>query len=346
MRGKESDMDTKNRQVLLATRPKGYPKETDFTLVETEMPSPGDGEFLVKIHYLSVDPYMRGLMNDVKTYREPIPVGGVVIGGGVGTIIESRHPEYREGEVVVGYWGWQEYAVSDGSGVHRFDPAIGPMSTALGVLGMPGLTAYFGLLDIGKPQPGDSVFISGAAGAVGSVAGQIAKIKGCRVAGSAGSAEKVAFLDEIGFDAAFNYKEVSDYNSALREVCPGGIDIYFDNVGGPLTDAVFTQINPGARIVVCGQIDQYNAQEPPQGPRLLWHLIVKCARAEGFLVFQFEDRYEEGQRAMARWMAEGCLTHRETITEGIENTPEAFIGLFTGENTGKQLVKVGEPEQQ
>lgn len=336
-------MAVTNRQIHLAARPKGLPKESDFALVETGVPPLQDGQFLVKIAYLSVDPYMRGLMSDAKSYMDPISIGDVVIGGAVGTIVESRHPGYAAGEVVLGYWGWQEYAVSDGAGVYKFDPSVAPISTALGVLGMPGLTAYFGLLDIGKPKRGESVFISGAAGAVGSVAGQIAKLLGCRVAGSAGSPEKIAFLRELGFDAAFNYKDVSSYETALREACPEGIDVYFDNVGGALTDAVFTQINPEARIVVCGQIDQYNAQNPPQGPRLLWHLIVKRARAEGFLVFQFADRYAEAQRAMAQWIAEGRLTWRETIVEGIENTPKAFIGLFKGENTGKQLVKIADP---
>lgn len=332
-----------NRQIHLAARPKGLPKESDFALVTTEVPALQDGQFLVRINYVSVDPYMRGLMNEGRSYVNHFNVGDVVLGGAAGTVIDSRHPEYAAGETVLGFWGWQEYAVSDGGGVHRFDASLAPLSTSLGVLGMPGLTAHFGLLDIGRPRAGETVFISGAAGAVGSVAGQIAKIMGCRVAGSAGSAEKVAFLQEIGFDAAFNYKSVLEYPAALREACPAGIDVYFDNVGGALTDAVFTQINPEARIVLCGQIDQYNALAPPQGPRLLWHLIAKRARAEGFLVFQFASRYEEGQRAMARWMAEGRLTWRETIVDGLENTPKAFIGLFKGENVGKSLVRIAEP---
>jgi NADPH-dependent curcumin reductase CurA len=206
---------------------------------------------------------------------------------------------------------------------------------------MPGLTAYFGLLDIGRPQAGETVFVSGAAGAVGAIVGQIAKIRGCRVAGSAGSAAKVEHLvSDLGFDAAFNYKEVTDYAAELERGCPGGIDVYFDNVGGPLTDAVFTQINIRARIVVCGQIDQYNATRPPRGPRLLWHLIVKRARAEGFLVFDFVHRYAEAQAQLAQWLRAGKLKYRETIVEGLENAPRALIGLFRGENTGKQLVRV------
>ena len=206
---------------------------------------------------------------------------------------------------------------------------------------MPGMTAYFGLLEIGKPKPGETVFVSGAAGAVGSLVGQIAKIKGCRVVGSAGSQQKVDYLTgELGFDAAFNYKDVKDYAAKLQEVCPNGIDVYFDNVGGPLTDAVFTQINVGARIVVCGQIDQYNATRPPRGPRLFWHLIVKQARAEGFLVFQFASRFREGQQQVAQWIKEGKVKYQETIVDGLEYAPAAFIGLFHGENVGKQLVRV------
>jgi hypothetical protein len=206
---------------------------------------------------------------------------------------------------------------------------------------MPGLTAYFGMLEIGQPKAGESVFVSGAAGAVGSLAGQIARIKGCRVAGSAGSPEKVEYVRrELGFAAAFSYKGEPDLTARLREACPGGIDVYFDNVGGPLTDAVFTLINEGARIVVCGQIEQYNATRPPRGPRLLWHLIIKRVRAEGFLVFQFQDRFAEARAQIAQWLKEGKVNYRETITEGLENTPKAFIGLFHGQNIGKQLVRV------
>lgn len=334
-------MADKNRQILLAARPEGLPKESDFKLVESPMPEPGEGQFLVKTNYLSVDPYMRGRISEAKSYAEPVAVGDLMVGGTVGTIVQSRHPSYREGEVVVGYWGWQEYAVSDGEGLQRFDVPGMPMSYALGVLGMPGMTAYFGLLDIGRPKPDETVFVSGAAGAVGSLVGQIAKIHGCRAAGSAGSAEKVDYLlTELGFDAAFNYREVDDYAAKLDEVCPGGIDVYFDNVGGKLTDAVFLRIKLGARIVVCGQIDQYNATRPPRGPRVLWHLIVKRARAEGFLVFDFASRFPEGQRAMARWIEQGKIKYRETIVDGLESAPKAFIGLFQGENIGKQLVRV------
>jgi NADPH-dependent curcumin reductase CurA len=237
-------------------------KPQDSSLKPSTRPRSG----LVETHYLSVDPYMRGRISEAKSYAEPVEVGQVMVGGTVGRVLESKHPVYRPGDVVVGYWGWQEYAMSDGQGVQRFDTSLAPMSTALGVLGMPGMTAYFGLLEIGKPKVGETVFVSGAAGAVGSLVGQIAKIKGCRVVGSAGSQQKVDDLTgSLGFDAAFNYEDVKDYAAKLQEVCPQGIDVYFDNVGGPLTDAVFTHINVGARIVVCGQIDQYNATRPPRG---------------------------------------------------------------------------------
>jgi len=332
-----------NRRIVLAARPEGLPKEADFRLVESDVPSPVEGQFLVKINYLSVDPYMRGRIGGVKFYADPVEVGDVMVGGTVGTVVQSEHPDYRPGDVVVGYWGWQEDAISGGEGVHRFDPSMAPMSTALGVLGMPGMTAYFGLLEIGRPKAGETVFVSAAAGAVGSVAGQIAKIKGCRVVGSAGSQQKVDYLTgELGFDAAFSYKEAGDYVEKLQEVCPEGIDVYFDNVGGKLTDAVFQHINVGARIVVCGQIDQYNATRPPRGPRLLWHLIVKRARAEGFLVLDFAQRYGEAQGRIAEWLGEGKIKYRGTIAEGLENAPRAFIGLFHGENLGKQLVRVAE----
>lgn len=334
----------KNRQIVLAARPQGMPQESDFQLTEVDMPTRGDGQVLVQTHYLSVDPYMRGRMSEAKSYADPVALGEVMVGGTVGTVVESRHSRYQTGDVVVGAWGWQEHAVVSADEVYPFDPSVAPMSTALGVLGMPGMTAYFGLLEIGRPQPGEHVFVSGAAGAVGSLVGQIAKIQGCRVVGSAGSQGKIDYLlRELHFDAAFNYKEVTDYAEKLREVCPDGIDVYFDNVGGPLTDAVFTHINLHARIVVCGQIDQYNAEAPPQGPRLLWHLIVKRARAEGFLVFDFVERFAEGQQRMAQWLQEGKLQYRETVVDGLERAPAAFIGLFRGENLGKQLVRLVTP---
>jgi NADPH-dependent curcumin reductase CurA len=336
-------MATMNRQFILAARPEGLPKESDFRLVETPLPGPGEGQVLVRTDYLSVDPYMRGRISEAKSYAEPVALGQVMVGGTVGTVLESRHADYRSGDTVVGYWGWQEYAVVGGQEVERFDTTLGPRSTALGVLGMPGMTAYFGLLEIGRPRAGETVLVSAAAGAVGSLVGQIAKIQGCRVVGTAGSQAKIDDLvGQLGFDAAFNYKETKDYTTKIQEVCPRGVDVYFDNVGGPLSDAVFTQINPHARIVVCGQIDLYNATRPPRGPRILWHLIVKRARAEGFLVFDFAARFAEGRARVAQWIREGKIKYRETIVEGLENAPRAFLGLFQGENVGKALVRVGE----
>jgi NADPH-dependent curcumin reductase CurA len=334
-----------NRQITLAARPVGFPKETDFKLTESPVPAPGPNQFLVRSLYLSVDPYMRPRIGPGgRSYARSVEIGEVMVGGVVGEVVESNHAGFARGEIVVGMFGWQEYALSDGSGVGKVDPKLAAISTSLGVLGMPGLSAYFGLLEIGKPQPGETVVVSGAAGAVGSVAGQIAKIQGCRVVGIAGADEKVRWLTEdLGFDAAFNYKTTPNYFRKLLSLCPSGIDVYFDNVGGEITDAVIRLINVGARLAICGQISQYNLDKPEMGPRWLWALIVKQARAEGFLVFQFADRSEEALRQMAEWVREGKLKYRETIVDGIENAPHAFIGMLKGENIGKQLVKIAEP---
>ena len=338
-------MKTANKQILLAARPVGFPKPSDFKLVESLVPTPGPDEFLVRSLYLSVDPYMRPRINPGgRSYARSVEIGEVMVGGVVGEVKESNHAQFALGEIVEGLLGWQQYAVTDGTGVRKVDPNLAPISTALGVLGMPGLSAYFGLLEIGKPQPGETVVVSGAAGAVGSIAGQIAKIQGCRVVGIAGSDEKVRHVvEDLGFDAAFNYKTTPNYYRKLFTLCPNGVDVYFDNVGGEITDAVIRLINVRARLVICGQISQYNLEKPEMGPRWLWALIVKQARAEGFLVFQFADRYDEALRQMAQWLREGKLKYRETTVEGIENAPRAFIGMLKGENIGKQLVKVGEP---
>jgi hypothetical protein len=330
---------------LLAARPTGFPSETDFRIEDAPIPKLKDGQFLVRIIYLSVDPYMRGRMRDAPSYAPPVPIGGVMTGGTVGEVMESRHPDYRAGDIVDGYFGWQQYAVSDGSEmVRKVDPALAPISTALYALGMPGMTAYFGMLDIGRPRAGQTVVVSGAAGAVGSLAGQIARIQGCRVIGIAGSDEKVAYVTgECGFDAAFNYKTVSDYGAKLAELCPDGIDVYFDNVGGAITDAALRNIAVGARIVLCGQISQYNLAAPELGPRLLVQLLIRQARMEGFLVFQYFDRFAEGIDQMARWIREGRIRYREEVAEGIDAAPAAFIGMLRGQNTGKQLVRISEP---
>jgi len=332
-----------NRQITLAARPVGFPKESDFNLIETPAPSPNDGEVLVKILYLSVDPYMRGRMNDAKSYAKPVELGEVMVGGTVGQVIESRHLGYQVGDYVEGRLGWQEYAISDGADLRKIDPSLAPLSTALGVLGMPGMTAYFGLLAICDPQPGETVVVSGAAGAVGSLVGQIAKIKGCRVVGIAGTDDKVNWLvNELGFDAAFNYKTTDNYVATLRALCPNGVDVYFDNVGGAITDAVLLALNSRARISICGQISQYNLEKPELGPRFFGQLLVKQAKAEGFLVFQFAHRYEEGMRQMAEWIQQGKIKYHEEFAEGLENTPRAFIEMLHGKNTGKQLVKIAE----
>jgi len=334
-------MPQTNKQITLAARPKGFPKESDFKLVETPVPEPQAGQILVRMLYISVDPYMRGRMNNVKSYAPPAQIGEVMGAGAVGEVVASKNIRFQVGDVVEGFFGWQQFAVSDGEGVRKIDPSVTTISTALGVLGMPGLTAYFGFLDVGKPRSGETVVVSGAAGAVGSIVGQIAKISGCRAVGIAGSDKKIAWLTgQLGFDAAFNYKSTSDYGAKLNELCPDGIDIYFDNVGGAITDAVFPLLNVGARVVVCGQIAQYNAEKPEIGPRLLWHLIVKQARAEGFLVFHYAPRYPEGLRQLAMWLNAGKLKHHEQFVDGIENTPRAFIGMLRGENTGKQLVRI------
>jgi len=332
-----------NRQWLLVNRPSGWPKESDFKLVETAPPEPGNGEILVRILWVSVDPYMRGRMRDVKSYAPPVPLNGVMEGGAVARVMASSHPKFAVGDIVEGRFGWQDFAVSDGKGVRKVDSTLAPISTALGVLGMPGLTAYFGLLDICRPKAGETVLVSGAAGAVGSLVGQIAKIKGARAVGIAGSEDKVRWLtDELGFDAAFNYKTVPNYGAKIAELCPNGVDCYFDNVGGEITDSVFPHLNPRGRVSVCGQIAQYNAEKPESGPRLLWHFVRLQLKVEGFLVFQFAERYNEGLNQLSKWLAEEKLKYRETVIEGLEHTPAAFLGMMRGENIGKQLVHVAD----
>ena len=335
---------TVNRQFILVARPVGLPKESDFELVELPLPSLANGEILFRSLFLSVDPYMRSRITGIRTYADPVNIGQRMVGGTVGQVIESKNPKFQVGEFYEGYWGWQEYFISGGERLRKLDPALAPISTALGVLGMPGMTAYFGLLDICKPQPGETVLVSGAAGAVGSLVGQIAKIVGCRAVGIAGTDDKVSWLaNDLGFDAAFNYKTTENYVEALKAHCPSGIDCYFDNVGGSITDAVFPVLNSKARIAVCGQISQYNAQKPEFGLRNFIYLLTKQARAEGFLVYQFTDRYPEGVAQMSKWISAGKLKYREQIVDGFEKTPAAFIGMLRGDNTGKMLVRVAAP---
>ena len=334
-------MATTNKQILLAARPTGFPKPTDFRLEEGPVPEPAAGEFLVGISYLSVDPYMRGRMNAARSYADPQKIDEVMGGGAVGKVLASRHPGFAEGEFVVGMFGWQQYAISDGVGVMKVDPRLAPISTSLGVLGMTGLTAYFGLLDVCAPRSGETVVVSGAAGAVGSTVGQIAKIRGCRVVGIAGDDHKVRWVrEDLGFDAAFNYKAEAGVLEKLKELCPAGIDCYFDNVGGAITDAVFPLMNPAGRVAICGQIALYNLDKPDTGARLLPLVLVRTLRVQGFLVFQYVDRYGEAFQRLAKWLQEGRLKYRETVAEGIENAVSAFLGMLRGENIGKQLVKI------
>ena len=336
-------METVNRQIVMAARPAGMPTESDFQLVESALPRPRPGEALIRTLYLSVDPYMRGRMRQNGSYTKALELGDVMVGGVVGRVVESNDPRLAIGELVEGMLGWQDYAVAPAKALRRIDPAVAPVSTALSVLGMPGLTAYFGLLDICHPQPGETVVVSGAAGAVGSLVGQIAKIKRCRAIGIVGSDEKVRFITgKLGFDGAFNYKDKSDYAAALKQLCPTGIDVYFDNVGGPITDSVMRLINTRGRVSVCGQISMYNSEQPEMGPRWLSQLVVKQAKVEGFLVFQYSDRYEEGLKQLTAWVREGRLKYHEDFMNGLENAPKAFIRMLEGQNIGKQLVKVAE----
>ncbi len=336
-------MASVNRQWLLASRPVGFPKAGDFRLAETPVPKPGPNQMLVRTLWLSVDPYQRGRMSDRKSYAAPVPIGGVIEGGTVARVEASNVPKFKAGAIVESRFGWQDYALSDGKGVRIVDPSLAPIQTALFVLGMPGMTAYFGLLEIGQAKAGETVLVSGAAGAVGSLVGQIAKIIGGRAVGIAGGADKVRHVvNDLGFDGAFDYKAARDYNAELARLCPKGVDVYFDNVGGEITDAAFNHLNERARVAVCGQISEYNAEKPEQGPRLLRQLLTKRARAEGFLIFQFADRYPEGMARMAEWLKAGKLKYRETVTQGLEHAPDAFMSMLKGGNVGKALVKVAD----
>jgi NADPH-dependent curcumin reductase CurA len=332
----------KNHQIRLAARPDGLPKDSDWQLAEEAVPEPGDGQLLVKVQYISLDPAMRGWMNDAKSYIRPVAIGEVMRAGGAGTVVASKLPGFKAGDVVSGSFGVQEYALSDGKGVHKVDTRFAPLPTYLGVLGMPGMTAYFGLLDVGKPKAGDTVVVSGAAGAVGSVVGQIAKIKGCRVIGIAGGADKCRMLvEEFGFDAAIDYKS-QDVMAKLKEHCPKGIDVYFDNVGGDILDAALARLAMGARIVICGAISQYNATKPVKGPSNYMSLLVHRASMTGMLVFDYAERYGQAAREMAGWISAGKLKAKEDVaTGGVAAFPRTLLKLFSGENTGKLVLEVG-----
>jgi len=328
----------KNKQILLASRPPGMPTLDNFSIVDTEVPEPKDGEVLLRTRFLSVDPYMRGRMRDQKSYVPPFALNECIAGGVVAEVIESRAPAFQPGNIVTGMLGWRLYSVARAEGLRKVDPNIAPVTTALGVLGMPGLTAYFGLLDIGQPQEGETVVVSGAAGAVGMTVCQIAKIKGCRVVGIAGSEEKNRYLEnEFQVDATINYKS-ADIKQAMRAACPNGVDVYFDNVGGEISDAVMQLINQRARIVICGQISLYNLERLDTGPRVQPYLLVNSALMKGFIVSNYAARFAEGGKQLAQWLAEGKLKYSETFVEGFENAPRAFLDLFAGKNLGKQLV--------
>lgn len=329
-----------NRQITLAARPVGFPKESDFALLETPVPEPGPGQVLVRSHWLSLDPYMRGRMSETRSYAKPTQVGEVMTGQVVGEVVESTDGRFEAGELVVGQLGWQEYALARGGSLRKIDTTLAPEQAYLHVLGTTGLTAYFGLVDVGRPKPGDTVVVSGAAGAVGQIVGQLARIAGCRTVGLAGGPEKVADLTErYGYDVGIDYK-ADDVNAALKEACPRGVDIYFDNVGGALSETVFRRLALGARVVVCGQISQYNLTEPELAPRNLGFLIVFRARLEGFLVSDYVHRFDEGLARLGSLLGGGRLTYREDVTEGLEHAPRAFIGMLRGENRGKTLVKL------
>jgi len=332
----------KNKQLLLAKRPVGIPDPSTWRLEENPLPQPKEGEVLIRQHYISLDPAMRGWMREGRSYIRPVKIGEVMRAGSIGEVIESKHPDYEVGDCLSGWGGVQQYVVTDGKGWYKVDLTLAPMPTYIGTLGMPGMTAYFGLLDVGAAASGETVLVSGAAGAVGSVVGQIAKIKGCRAVGIAGGPEKCRYLtEELGFDAAIDYKN-EDVRQAIKEACPAGVDVYFDNVGGEILDAALARLNFKARVVICGAISQYNATGRTPGPSNYLSLLINRARMEGFIVFDYSKDYGRAAREMGQWMAEGKLKSKEDIYEGIENFRETFLRLFTGEKLGKLVLKVSE----
>lgn len=330
-----------NKQMRLAKRPVGRADADTWTLDSRPVPDPGEGEIVIRQHYISLDPAMRGWMNEGKSYIEPVALGDVMRAGSVGEVIKANdHPDFSVGDFVSGSGGVQQYALTDGKGFHKIDPGLAPLPTYLGALGMTGMTAYFGMLDIGKIREGDVVLVSGAAGAVGSVAGQIAKIRGCRVIGIAGGPEKCSYLTgELGFDAAIDYKN-EDVATRLKEECPDGLDVYFDNVGGELLDIALSRLRLHARVVICGAISQYNNKTAIKGPSNYLSLLVNRASMQGMIVFDWADRYQEAARALGGWLSEGRLKARESVYEGIENFSATFDRLFTGDKKGKLVLKV------
>lgn len=331
-----------NRQILLAKRPVGVPDSSTFNMIETVIPVPKENEVLIRSHYLSVDPYMRGRMNNIKSYAKPFQIGEPLTGDSIGEVIVSKHSGFATGELVIGTFDWADFSIVKGSELQKIHPTGAPITSHLHVTGMTGLTAYFGLLDIGKPLPGETVVVSGAAGAVGMVVGQIAKIKECRVVGIAGSDEKGNFLkDELGFDEVINYKN-GEILQKLRNSCPNGIDIYYDNVGGEISDAAISLLNFHGRVPLCGQISALNSENTEKGPRLFTHIIRRSILLKGFIFSDYKEQFEEGRKVLAQWLNEGKIKYKENIVLGLENAPDAFFGLFRGENLGKQLVKIKE----
>jgi len=332
-----------NRRMVLKGYPKGAPGPEHFEIVETPIAEPGHGEVLVRSIYLTVDPYMRGRLRPGPSYAEPQKIGEVMVGEVAGQVVDSKADGFAVGDYVAAPIGWQTHGLADARDIRKLDPKAAPISTSLGVLGMPGLTAYFGTLDVLRPRAGDTLVVNAASGAVGSVVGQIGKIGGCRVVGIAGSDAKIDFITkEFGFDAGINYKTSKNMSQALAEACPDGIDCYFDNVGGPITDAAFENMAFGCRVAICGQISQYNDTEQAMGPRNLRHFLVKRATLRGLLVFDWRDCYDAGLERLTRWVQEGRIKYREDIVEGLENAPGAFAGLMEGKNFGKQLVRIGD----
>lgn len=330
-----------NRQVLLKARPTAIPDAEHFEIVERSVPGIGDGQILVRNRYLSVDPAMRGWVSAVANYSEPVAIGAVMRSLGAGRVEESRHPEFRPGDLVTGWFGWQDYAAVDSRAVEsRVTETDLPLSAALGVLGLNGITAYFGLLDVCQARSGDTVVVSTAAGAVGSCVGQIAKIKGCRTVGIAGGEQKVRLCrEEFGYDAAIDYKR-GDLDAALAAACPDGVDVYYDNTAGAISDAVYRRLRVGARVAICGTASIASWDPVPQGPRIERHLLVKRARVQGFVIFDYASRFAEARAALAQWVRSGAIRYREDILEGIDRAPGAIAGLYRGENLGKRLIRI------
>ena len=332
------------KRIVLASRPVGEPKTSDFRIEDYPVPTPANGQVLLRTIWLSLDPYMRGRMSDAASYAAPVQIGGVMEGGTVSEVVASNHAAFRKGDIVLSRAGWQTHAVSDGQGLSKIDPKLAPISTAVGVLGMPGMTAYFGLLDIGKPQPGETVAVAAASGAVGSAVGQIAKIKGARVVGIAGGREKCGYVrNELGFDDCLDHRD-PNLAARLKEACPKGIDVYFENVGGAVFEAVFPLLNAFARIPVCGLIAHYNDAEataPKWASSMMRSILTKRLTFRGFIVSDFAARHAEFLRDMSQWVREGRVKYKEFVTDGLDNAPGAFMGLLKGANFGKQLVRVG-----